>query len=166
LTLSFIWLAVLRKMTAVSFLTTPRHRQSQRRTDGRAAPGGLVQHSLSVCDAGINRQRRKLIAAVPGGTISFREINLEPQVLAAYSASLEDMRRRLRVTGETGRLLVGADVAIAVCHVTASAGWPYSWATPRGAFSRASSMTVSSICFRLEPACGALVGQRNDSFTT
>jgi predicted DCC family thiol-disulfide oxidoreductase YuxK len=76
-----------------------------------------------VCDAGINRQRRKLIAAVQAGTIAFRDINLEPQVLAAYGASLEDVRRRLHATDETGHLLVGADVAIAVWRVTAGERW-------------------------------------------
>jgi predicted DCC family thiol-disulfide oxidoreductase YuxK len=76
-----------------------------------------------VCDAGINRQRRKLIAAVQAGTIAFRDINLEPQVLAAYGASLEDVRRRLHATDETGRLLVGADVAIAVWRLTAGERW-------------------------------------------
>ena len=76
-----------------------------------------------VCDAGINRQRRKLIAAVQAGTIAFRDINLEPQVLAAYGASLEDVRRRLHATDETGHLLVGADVAIAVWRLTAGERW-------------------------------------------
>ena len=51
-----------------------------------------------VCDAGIDRQRNKLIAAVQAGTIAFRDINLEPEALAAYGASLEDIRRRLHAT--------------------------------------------------------------------
>ena len=60
-----------------------------------------------VCDAGIDRQRNKLLAAVKAGTIAFRDINLEPDALAARGASLEDIRRRLHATDETGRLLVG-----------------------------------------------------------
>jgi predicted DCC family thiol-disulfide oxidoreductase YuxK len=76
-----------------------------------------------VCDGGINRQRNKLIEAVKAGTIEFRDINLEPEALAAYGASLEDIRRRLHATDEQGRLLVGADVAIAVWRRTPGEGW-------------------------------------------
>ena len=76
-----------------------------------------------VCDAGIDRQRNKLIAAVEAGTIEFRDINLEPQALAAHGASLEDVRRRLHATDEAGRLIVGADVAIAIWRVTPGERW-------------------------------------------
>src|SRR5215472_14432752 len=76
-----------------------------------------------VCDAGIERQRNKLIAAVQAGTIAFRDINLEPDALAAHGASLEDIRRRLHATDADGRLLVGADVAIAVWRLTPGETW-------------------------------------------
>jgi len=76
-----------------------------------------------VCDAGIDRQRNKLLAAVQAGTIAFRDINLEPDALAAHGASLEDVRRRLHATDAEGRLLVGADVAIAVWRLTPGEGW-------------------------------------------
>jgi predicted DCC family thiol-disulfide oxidoreductase YuxK len=76
-----------------------------------------------VCDAGINRQRNKLLAAVQAGTIEFRDINLEPEALASYGALLADVRRRLHATDEAGRLLVGADVAIAVWRLTPGEGW-------------------------------------------
>jgi len=76
-----------------------------------------------VCDAGIDRQRNKLIAAVQAGTIAFRDINLEPDALAAHGASLEDIRRRLHAIDADGRLLVGADVAIAVWRLTPGEGW-------------------------------------------
>ena len=76
-----------------------------------------------VCDAGINRQRNKLLAAVQAGTIEFRDINLEPEALAKYGASLADVRRRLHATDEAGRLLVGADVAIAVWRLTPGESW-------------------------------------------
>jgi predicted DCC family thiol-disulfide oxidoreductase YuxK len=75
-----------------------------------------------VCDAGIDRQRNKLLAAVRAGTIAFRDINLEPDALAAHGASLEDIRRRLHATDEAGQMLVGADVAIAVWWLAALAG--------------------------------------------
>ncbi len=76
-----------------------------------------------VCDAGINRQRNRLLAAVQAGSISFRDINEEPDALAAHGASLDDVRRRLHATDETGKLIVGADVAIAVWRVTPGEGW-------------------------------------------
>ena len=76
-----------------------------------------------VCDAGINRQRNKLIDAVRAGRIEFRDINDEPDALAAYGASVDDVRRRLHATDESGRLIVGADVAIALWRATPGEGW-------------------------------------------
>jgi predicted DCC family thiol-disulfide oxidoreductase YuxK len=76
-----------------------------------------------VCDAGIDRQRNKLIDAVKAGTIAFRDINLAPDALAAHGASLEDIRRRLHATDQSGRLIVGADVAVAVWRLTPGEGW-------------------------------------------
>ena len=76
-----------------------------------------------VCDAGIRRQKRRLIEAVKAGRIEFRDINLEPDALASFGASLEDIRRRLHATDAGGKLLVGADVAIAVWRATPGEGW-------------------------------------------
>jgi len=76
-----------------------------------------------VCDAGINRQKRRLIEAVKAGRVEFRDINFEPEALSAFGASLEDIRRRLHATDAAGRLLVGADVAIAVWRLTPGEGW-------------------------------------------
>src|SRR2546430_16891314 len=67
-----------------------------------------------VCDAGIDWQRNKLLAAVRAGYVSFKDINQEPEALAAYGASVDDVRRRLHATDEAGRLIVGADVAVAI----------------------------------------------------
>jgi predicted DCC family thiol-disulfide oxidoreductase YuxK len=75
-----------------------------------------------VCDGGITRQKRRLIEAIKAGRIEFRDINLEPDALASYGASLEDIRRRLHATDDKGRLLVGADVAIAVWRATPGEG--------------------------------------------
>ncbi|MBZ9735788.1 DCC1-like thiol-disulfide oxidoreductase family protein [Mesorhizobium sp. CA18] len=76
-----------------------------------------------VCDAGINRQKRRLVEAVKAGLVEFRDINFEPEALSAFGASLEDIRRRLHATDASGRLLVGADVAIAVWRITPGEGW-------------------------------------------
>jgi predicted DCC family thiol-disulfide oxidoreductase YuxK len=76
-----------------------------------------------VCNAGISSQRNKLIAAVRAGEIEFRDINLEPDALASYGASLDDIRRRLHATDEAGKLIAGADVMIAIWRATPGEGW-------------------------------------------
>jgi predicted DCC family thiol-disulfide oxidoreductase YuxK len=76
-----------------------------------------------VCNAGIDWQRNKLLAAVRAGHLSFRDINDEPAALSAYGASLDDVRRRLHATDESGRLIVGADVIIAIWLITPGEGW-------------------------------------------
>jgi predicted DCC family thiol-disulfide oxidoreductase YuxK len=76
-----------------------------------------------VCNGGIDWQRNKLLAAVRAGRITFKDINEQPDALAAYGASLDDVRRRLHATDETGRLIVGADVAIAVWQMTPGESW-------------------------------------------
>ena len=76
-----------------------------------------------VCDAGIDWQRNKLLAAVRAGRLSFSDINQQPQALAAYGASLDDVRRRLHATDASGRLIVGADVAIEIWRITPGESW-------------------------------------------
>ena len=76
-----------------------------------------------VCAAGITRQRNRLLATVQSGAIVFRDINLEPDALATYGVSLEDIRRRLHATDGAGHLLIGADVAIAIWRLTSGERW-------------------------------------------
>ena len=76
-----------------------------------------------VCDAGINRQKRRLIESVKAGRVEFRDVNFEPEALSAFGASLEDIRRRLHAIDGEGRLLAGADVAVAVWRLTPGEGW-------------------------------------------
>ena len=76
-----------------------------------------------VCDAGIDWQRNRLLVAVRAGTIEFKDINEQPDALARYGASLDDIRRRLHATDESGRLIVGADVAVALWQITPGQGW-------------------------------------------
>ena len=76
-----------------------------------------------VCDAGIDWQRNKLLAAVREGSLEFRDINEQPDALARYGASLDDIRRRLHATDEAGRLIVGADVAVALWRITPGQAW-------------------------------------------
>ena len=72
-----------------------------------------------VCNGGIDWQRSKLVAAVRAGEIAFKDINVEPAALATYGATLDDVRRRLHATDAQGRLIVGADVAIAIWRARA-----------------------------------------------
>jgi len=76
-----------------------------------------------VCDAGIDWQRNRLLAAVRAGAVEFRDINEQPDALARFGASLDDIRRRLHATDEAGRLIVGADVAVALWRITPGQGW-------------------------------------------
>ncbi|MFO1111666.1 MAG: DCC1-like thiol-disulfide oxidoreductase family protein [Bradyrhizobium sp.] len=76
-----------------------------------------------VCDAGIDWQRNRLLAAVRAGAVEFRDINDEPDALARHGASLDDIRRRLHAIDETGRLLVGADVAVTLWQITPGQRW-------------------------------------------
>jgi predicted DCC family thiol-disulfide oxidoreductase YuxK len=90
-----------------------------------AAPHLTVWYNTRcpVCDAGIDWQQSKLLAAVRAGAIAFKDINEQPDALAGYGASLEDVRRRLHATDEGGRLVVGADVAIAIWRLTPGERW-------------------------------------------
>lgn len=76
-----------------------------------------------VCDGGITRQKRRLIEAIKADRIEFRDINLEPDALRAHGAGLEDIRRSLHATDTAGRLLTGADVAVAIWRRTPGEGW-------------------------------------------
>ncbi|MBV8917408.1 thiol-disulfide oxidoreductase DCC family protein [Bradyrhizobium sp.] len=76
-----------------------------------------------VCDNGIDWQRRKLIELVKEGRLAFKDINAEPDALKAYGASLDDVRRRLHATDADGKLIVGADVAVALWKMTPGQGW-------------------------------------------
>jgi predicted DCC family thiol-disulfide oxidoreductase YuxK len=76
-----------------------------------------------VCNAGINRQKRRLFKTVQTGQIEFRDINLEPTALARFGASIEDVRRRLHGLDEAGRLYVGADCASEIWVRTPGEDW-------------------------------------------
>jgi predicted DCC family thiol-disulfide oxidoreductase YuxK len=76
-----------------------------------------------VCNAGIDWQRNRLLAAVRAGAVEFKDINEQPDALARYGATLDDIRRRLHATDEAGRLIVGADVAVALWRLTPGQGW-------------------------------------------
>jgi len=76
-----------------------------------------------VCNGGIGWQRNRLLAAVRSGAVDFKDINEQPDALSRYGATLDDIRRRLHATDEAGRLIVGADVAVALWQITPGQGW-------------------------------------------
>jgi predicted DCC family thiol-disulfide oxidoreductase YuxK len=78
-----------------------------------------------VCNAGINWQRNRLLGAVRAGAIIFHDINLEPNALAAYGATLEDVRRRLHAVDVNGRFFVGAACAAEIWRRTPGDTWLY-----------------------------------------
>jgi predicted DCC family thiol-disulfide oxidoreductase YuxK len=76
-----------------------------------------------VCNAGIDWQRNRLVRAARAGAIEFRDINLEPDALARFGAGIEDVRRRLHAVDREGRLVVGADCAVAIWNATPGDRW-------------------------------------------
>ena len=76
-----------------------------------------------VCNAGINRQRSKLVSLARSGVIAFRDINLEPDALSRYGVTVDDIRRRLHALNAAGELVAGADVAIAIWRLTPGESW-------------------------------------------
>jgi predicted DCC family thiol-disulfide oxidoreductase YuxK len=76
-----------------------------------------------VCNAGIDRQRNRLLQAAQSGAIEFRDINFEPEALARFGAGLEDVRRRLHAVDADDRLLIGADCAVAIWLRTPGDAW-------------------------------------------
>ena len=76
-----------------------------------------------VCDAGISRQRNRLVQAAKAGAIEFRDVNLAPDALIHFGATVEDVRRRLHAVDADGRLYVGIDCAIAIWLRTPGDTW-------------------------------------------
>src|SRR5258707_5415727 len=75
-----------------------------------------------VCDAGIDWQRNRLLAAVRARTLEFRDINEQPDPLARYCATGDDIKRRLHATHEAGPLILGADVVGALWRLDPGEG--------------------------------------------
>lgn len=76
-----------------------------------------------VCDRGIRWQQSRLVRAARAGAIEFRDINLEPNVLAHQGIGIEDIRRRLHGRDGDGQLFVGADCAFEIWRRTPGDVW-------------------------------------------
>jgi predicted DCC family thiol-disulfide oxidoreductase YuxK len=75
-----------------------------------------------VCDAGISVQRNRLRDLVQRGKVVFRDINMEPEALAPFGITAEDVRKWLHGVDD-GRLITRADVAIALWRLTPGQRW-------------------------------------------
>src|SRR5260370_41900882 len=75
---------------------------------------GWYNTKCPVCNAGIDWQRSRLVRTARSGAIDFRDINLEPDVLAAFGIGVNDVRRRLHALDAESRLYAGIDCAIAI----------------------------------------------------
>jgi predicted DCC family thiol-disulfide oxidoreductase YuxK len=100
-------------------------RPTQTPTIGVPTPHLTVWYNTKcpVCNGGIDWQRNKLVEAVRAGKVAFKDINEQPDALATFGATLDDVRRRLHATDAQGRLIVGADVAIAIWRATPGERW-------------------------------------------
>ena len=76
-----------------------------------------------VCNAGIDRQRNRLLQAAQSGAIEFRDINFEPEALARFGSNVEEVRRRLHAVDAASRLHVGADCAVEIWRRTPGEEW-------------------------------------------
>ena len=92
---------------------------------GTALPKLTVWYNTKclVCDAGINWQKNRLAQAVKAGEIEFRDINVEPDALSSFGATIEDIRRRLYGLDSGGRLFIGANCAIEIWRRTPGDRW-------------------------------------------
>jgi predicted DCC family thiol-disulfide oxidoreductase YuxK len=76
-----------------------------------------------VCNAGIDRQKNRLVRAARASAIEFRDINVEPDALACFGASVDDVRRRLHALDADGKLFIGVDVAVEIWRRIPGRAW-------------------------------------------
>jgi predicted DCC family thiol-disulfide oxidoreductase YuxK len=78
-----------------------------------------------VCRTGIEQQRAKMDASLSegSGTIVWCDIAMTPEAAQEIDRSVDQIRHSLHMVDENGRLLVGADVAIAVWKMTPGRRW-------------------------------------------
>src|ERR1700757_4803810 len=76
-----------------------------------------------VCNTGIDWQRNRLTRAARAGAVEFRDINLEPETLMRFGATVNDVRRRLHAIDAEDRLFVGINCAIAIWRRTPGDEW-------------------------------------------
>lgn len=75
-----------------------------------------------VCDAGVRSQRRRMERA-GASPVEWRDINDEPDALAACGASIDDVRRKLYLVDDAGAVHVGTEAFAALWRATPGQRW-------------------------------------------
>ena len=90
-----------------------------------AKPKLYYNSACPVCRTGIEQQRARMDDALPEGssTIQWCDIAATPDAAQEIDKSVDQIRHSLHMVDEQGRLLVGADVAIAVWAMTPGRRW-------------------------------------------
>ena len=90
-----------------------------------AKPKLYYNSACPVCRSGIEQQRAKMDAALPEGsaTIAWCDIAQTPEAATEVDRSVDQIRHSLHMVDGEGRLLVGADVAIAIWNMTPGRRW-------------------------------------------
>jgi predicted DCC family thiol-disulfide oxidoreductase YuxK len=90
-----------------------------------AKPKLYYNSACPVCRTGIEQQRAKMEVTLPEGsdTIIWCDIATTPEAATEIDRSVDQIRHSLHMVDETGRLLVGADVAIAMWTMTPGRRW-------------------------------------------
>ncbi len=90
-----------------------------------AKPKLYYNSACPVCRTGIEQQRAKMDDALPEGSdaIQWCDIAATPDAAQEIDKSVDQVRHSLHMVDEQGRLLVGADVAIAVWAMTPGRRW-------------------------------------------
>lgn len=90
-----------------------------------AKPKLYYNSACPVCRTGIEQQRAKMDESLPDGsaTIAWCDIAETPEAAREIDRSVDQIRHSLHMVDAEGRLLVGADVAIAVWEMTPGRRW-------------------------------------------
>jgi predicted DCC family thiol-disulfide oxidoreductase YuxK len=90
-----------------------------------AKPKLYYNSACPVCRTGIEQQRAKMDEKLPDGsdTIAWCDIAETPEAAREIDRSVDQIRHSLHMVDANGRLLVGADVAIAVWAMTPGRRW-------------------------------------------
>lgn len=90
-----------------------------------AKPKLYYNSACPVCRTGIEQQRARMDDALPEGsaTIQWCDIAATPDAAQEIDRSVDQVRHSLHMVDDKGRLLVGANVAIAVWAMTPGRRW-------------------------------------------
>ena len=90
-----------------------------------AKPKLYYNSACPVCRTGVEQQRARMDEALPEGSdmIQWCDIAATPEAAREIGRSVDQVRHSLHLVDESGKLLIGADVAIAVWKMTPGRRW-------------------------------------------